>query len=150
LIANEKPTCSFIKEGKSFQCKMASRVFTYKKSITSLGSADGSVTFERPLNLKFRGRRRIRLLSAAISSYIPNVFTTSDFTNAIIRVSNDGGTTWFDISLPNGIYTVHFIQSAINKALITWWTQSNDPGFLLGVNTVTDYVYLIIDSTMVS
>jgi len=126
---------------------MTSRVLNFKKSIVALGPADDTVTFEKPMSLAFRGRRRIRLLSATISSYIPNVFTLPDFTNALIKVSNDGGTTWYDITLPNGVYTVHYLESAINKALASWWKVASDPGFLLGANTVTDYVYLIIDST---
>ena len=126
---------------------ISSRVFRYETQINSLGRADGTVTLERPIYSTYGGVFRIRVMQIEMSSYIPNVFTEGTFTNAVIDVSDDGGATWSHVALGNIVTTITHIAAAINSACAAWWTDVNDPGFIMGTNSDTDITYLIMDST---
>jgi hypothetical protein len=129
---------------------MTSNILSFSRSVTGLGRCDGNVQIAPAINIPVnRSDRSIRVLSASVSSNIPNVFTTNDFSNARCNVSRDDGASWKTVVLPNGIYSVAQLSAAINSACAedAWWTDASDAGFTIGVNLVTDYLWMRVDST---
>jgi hypothetical protein len=124
-----------------------STILEYTVSRTSLNTVDGEVQLQSPIIFRQGRVRNLRVISASISSKIPNVFSTNTFTNAVVAVSQDGGATYTNVVLPNGVFSINFICEAINSATAAWWTDPSDPGFELGTNLATDFVYLRLDST---
>lgn len=124
-----------------------SRIFSYTKTNTSLGSIDGTVKLTTALRLNPNKPLMIRFLKAAIDSQIPNVYNYNGTNTGLVRTSKDGGTTWDTIQLTNGVYSIEGINLAIRAAISSYWTSSSDPGFTLAGNTQTFVSYLIIDSS---
>lgn len=133
----------------------SSVTLSYSKSFTTLSSLDGVVCLRQPISfIPYRGtekprRMSLRLIQVSFTSRIANVYSLPDgsFNNGLIRVSKDGGATWTSIQLPDGVYTLPYIQAAINEAVSAWWTTSSDPGFVLRYNLATEYAYVSLDST---
>lgn len=90
----------------------------------------------------------MQVLKVTFSSRIPNVYQSGTFNNGFIRISRDAGATWEGFQMPNGVYSVPFIESAINEAAKTagWWADDTDPGFKLAYNLATELVYITMDS----
>lgn len=129
---------------------MSSAILAFTKSIDTIDLARGTVQLSQAINIAPSATERtLRVLSASVSSNIPNVYTYKDFSNARINISKDNGATWLTVNMPDGVYSISHIAAAINSAaaVLTWWTTPSDPGFKLGVNAATDFVYLKIDST---
>ena len=128
---------------------------SYSKSFTTLSSLDGIVRLQQPIHfIDYRRTEKprhmnLRLIQVSFTSRIANVYSLPDgsFNNGLIRVSRDGGTSWTIIQLPNGVYTMPYIQAAINESVSTWWTTPSEPGFVLRYNLATEYVYVSLDST---
>jgi hypothetical protein len=123
--------------------------FTYYKNLSSLATIDDTVRF--PQSIKFRGintRKTIRLVSGYCSTEIPNIYNYGSYNNGLVKVTNDGGSTYSSIQLDNGIYTTYDIQQAINYSVSSWHTDvDNDPAFQLLSNDAVGKCYIIIDST---
>jgi len=128
---------------------MSSTVLAYSKLISALGSGDGDIVLSSPLQFRERQHLEIQLLKTSFSTYMPNVYNdvSSGINNGLIRVSRDGGATWTSVQLPDGTYTMSYIQSAINTAVSTWWTLLSDPGFIIQYNYATKLTYIQLDTT---
>ena len=132
-----------------------SRILSYHNNYTSLSRMDGTVVLDQPINfIDYRHtekprRMQVRLTQVAFTSRIPNVYSLPDgsFNNGKLRVSNNGGSTWTTIQLTNGVYTIPYIQAAINSVINNWWTDINDPGLTVKYNLATELVYITLDST---
>lgn len=124
-----------------------SRILQYSKSVDSIGNLDGDTTLINPLRMNPNKPKAIRLISARISSYIPNVYNVGSVNNGLVRCSKDDGVQWDVIQLTDGVYTIPLINAAIQQAISTYWTDSADPGFYLRYNSATFQVYVDIDST---
>ena len=104
-------------------------------------------------SLVFKGRIIMRIISAAIPSYIANVHNYFDAPVSLrentgyLRVSKDQGVTWRNIQLTDGNYTVDQIQNAINASIVDWLTNQADSCFSLRVNGPLAKCYVEIDST---
>ena len=127
---------------------MQSYVLEYRKSITTVSTANGRVDLQIPLNLKPNRKYFIRLIKCILSSEIPNIYNYNNVNNGLISITRDG-VTWVDIQLPNGIYTVSYINSAINAVArqLLWFTDPDVSGLLLNYNPATKRCYVNIDST---
>jgi len=129
---------------------LKSTLFEYRVTSITPGIRDGTVTLTVPYRSRDKGQiKAIRLVKAVISKQIPNVYSYDNFDNTKLRVSNDGGVTWTIVNLTPGIYTVAYIQAAINAACasLTYWINNADPGFILDFNPATEQVYIKMDST---
>lgn len=126
---------------------MKSTVLTYSHNITTIASGDGTITLAAPLEWLSSIRRRFRLIKCNFSKLIPNIHNVAGENNGLIRVSRDGGTSWTNIQLTDGSYTVYDIELAVNAAVSAWWTDPTLPGFQIRGNYVTGYVYTTLDST---
>lgn len=124
-----------------------SRILSYSKFVNSISSMDGTTTLVQSLQLDSRREHKVRLIDFAISSQIPNVFNYNGTNNGLLAVSGDGGATYTDIQIEDGIYSVSQIQNAINQTLSSWWTDVGDPGILIRSNTAIKKNYIVLDST---
>ena len=124
-----------------------SRILSYSKNVTELSSMDGSIYLDNPLSLNGNTPLYLKLIKFSISSYIPNVYNYGGVNNALVRCSKDNGVTWDVIQLSDGVYTIPLINSAIQSAISTYWTDPSDPGFFLRYNTATYQTYISIDSS---
>ena len=125
---------------------------TYSTSANGLSAVDGTVNLSSPITVQGNGRFLVQLVKFVCSIRIPNIFNYSDgtgtFNNGLVRVTKDGGASWTDIQLPDGLYSsIAMINAAINTALNTWWADAALPGFKIAYNLATNLVYIIIDST---
>lgn len=137
---------------------MQSTTLVYSASLDGLSLMDGVVALNDGIIF---GRDRsgqpsrvsMRLIKVTFTSEIPNIFSAPAtakapaFSNNVIYVSNDGGTNWTDITLGNGVYTMPYIQEAINTAVSNWWKSSSDPGIVLRYNLATHLTYVKLDSS---
>jgi len=124
-----------------------SRILTYSKTLTSIGSPDGEVNLDNPLRMNPNTPKGLRLCKFSINSQIPNVINWGGVNNGLLRVSPDNGVNWTNIQLTNGIYSISLINSAIQSVISTWWTLSTDPGLIIRSNTATQEIYLWLDQT---
>lgn len=126
-----------------------STILTYSNAFTSLSSLDGVVTFAQPLRFGIRPKSQaIRLLKVCIPSHMPNIYQLGNsFNNGLIRLTQNGGTSWTQIQLPDGVYTLNYIEAAINTAVSAWWADSSDPGVKIRGNLATNMAYCELDST---
>lgn len=124
-----------------------SRIFSYSKTISAIGSLDGYVTLQQNVYLNPQRPHYIRVLAATISTSFPNIYNYNGFNNGLIRLSNDNWATHTDIQLDNGIYTASQIQSAVNSTIASWYTDSTDQAFKLQTNTALRKCYIILDSS---
>jgi len=126
---------------------MNSVIISYSKSLTSVGSPSGTVNFDTPVRTDGRRIRKLRLIKTSFSSLITNVFNHNGVNNGLVAVTCDGGTSWTEIQLPNGVYTVSLINAAINTTIAGWWADAGKPGFTLRYNLASQLAYVNIDST---
>ena len=122
-------------------------ILRYKKYLSTLGSPDGTVVLSVPLRFEINQRQSLRLIKASFSSNIPNIYSYGGVNNGLLRLSRDGGATWTSIQLPNGIYTMPYIEAAVNAAVMLWWSDGSDPGIKIRYNLATEYTYISLDST---
>jgi len=139
-----------------------STIVTYDRAIGNIPETlDGSVQFDRPIDLAFSRAKYVRLIQANFTSNLLNLFSVGRnqklpidpvtnpamFNNARLLMTKDDWATEIDIQLPNGIYTIKYIQSAIRDVISDWWTNSSEPGFSLEFNLATHQVYITLDSS---
>lgn len=124
-----------------------SRILTFSRTLTDIGSPDGEVTLDNPLRLDPNRPKKLRLCKFSINSQIPNIVNWGGTNNGLLRVSPDNGVTWTNIQLTTGIYSIPLINSAIQSVISTWWTLSTDPGLIIRANTATQEVYLWLDES---
>jgi hypothetical protein len=124
-----------------------SKILTYKNKITTLDEMGDIVHMERALNMNPNTQKKIKLSQIIIPTNIPNIYSYGDINTTIVKTSKDNGANWDTITLPTGIYTVSLINYAINNAIMSYWTDSTDSGFILRYNTATMICYVDIDST---
>ena len=122
---------------------------TFFNTGTTIYGPNGSVDFYPIIPLNRNKKYKMRMLKAAISVNIPNVYNFNGTNNGLLRVSNDGGVTWTNIQLENGIYSVAYINDAIVSTLVETlgWCTKDNPCFSLEANLATQKLYISIDST---
>lgn len=125
-----------------------SRVLNYYKALTEIDNFDGDVQITPALQLDARKAHTLQVISANLTSNLPNVYSYGDINNGLVTIGN--GITTIDIQLPVGVYSVQNIQNAINDQAASWYTDSTDPAFILRANPVVNLCYIIIDSTKLS
>lgn len=126
---------------------MTSTILTYSKSLSDIGSPNGKVIISSPLRFNSSQKLGLRLIKASFSSQIPNIWNSPTFNNGLIRLTRNGGTSWTNVQLPNGIYTCSYIQSALNTAVSGWWKEQDKPGIICAYNMATQLVYFTLDSS---
>lgn len=131
---------------------MGSTILSYQNTYDSLTKASATVTLATSLSFADNQQLYIRLIKASISSNIPNIYTVSsqNLNNGLLAVSRDADEatpTWTNIQLPNGVYSVQYINAAINSAISDWWADASDHGIYLSYNYATQLVYIELDST---
>lgn len=126
-----------------------STLISYQQSFTTLSSPNGTIRLIEPLKFDVQDTKKVRLIRASITSSIPNIYHTAGFNNGLVKCSRDGGLTWVDVQCPDGIYTMHHIQKAINETLedLGWWIDPADPGILLEFNLATLLTYVQLTSS---
>lgn len=127
---------------------MSSVILSYSKQNTTIGDLNGRVTLQQFIRFNDKARNfRIQLIRVSFSSLIPNVFNHGGENNGLISLSRDGGATWTDVQLTDGVYEMKYIEAALNAAVATWWTDPTDYGIKVRYNFATQYAYIELDST---
>lgn len=130
---------------------MSTRQFTFETLITSLSSANDTKRFDQAIQFSsFKSTKKLKLVNCYISGAIPNIYNYGGVNNGLIRVSNDGGSTWTSVQLENGEYTTLNIASALNYSISSWITDLSDPPITISTNDVVGKVYTSLDSTKLS
>jgi hypothetical protein len=130
-----------------------STIVTYRASSTgTLTSVNGELRMSNPISFGQGTIKKVRLISATLSSRIPNVYrhAPSAFNNGIFAVSRTGGAPWTNIQLTDGTYTVAAIQAALMDVTQLWWTDPTIPGISFSANTFTDRIWVTLDSTLLA
>ena len=130
-----------------------STIITYRASSTgTLTSINGELRMSNPIAFGQGTIKKVRLISATVSSRIPNVYrhAPTSFNNGLLAVSRTGGAPWTNIQLTDGTYTVAAIQAAIIDVTQLWWTDPTIPGISFAPNTFTDRIWVTIDSTLLA
>lgn len=126
-------------------------IVEYRKTIDSLDYLDGSINYDNNLNLPPNKALFIRVIKAQLSRQLPNIYQLGNFDNTRIAVTRDGGATWWTVVLPPGIYTIEYLEAAINEAVAqaphNWWTLPSDPGFNFTYNLATTKTSIRMDSS---
>jgi len=123
-----------------------------RSSCSSFNKLDVTIGLNPPIKLDPSKEYFIRGHKAQISSRIPNVFKAIDyiFDNSFIMVRRGIGGDYTKIQLSYGNYTASQIGQAINGQISDWWSNPNDPGFIITANGVVDKVSIKIDSSKLS
>lgn len=127
-----------------------SRLLTFSSSVTTTGTLDGEINLNTAIDINPNKPHTLKVVRAAITSNIPNVYNYGTRNYGYIVVSNDAGLTPVAIQLSDGVYSVDAIQQAIIDVTAAWWTSTSDPGIVIRANTVTGYCYIILDSSKLS
>lgn len=115
------------------------------------GPLSGNVVMTNTLNLDSSKRILIKPISAMLSTRIPNIYKYGIFDNTVIRVRRNVADAWTVITLDDGVYVeVSQIQAALMSIIGGWMTNINDPALLFAANTVTDKVYITINTSKLS
>lgn len=128
----------------------SSVIFEYRQTSNTPGTRDGTVKLANSLAIPQGDTLKgVRLMKAVISKQIPNIYSYLGFDNTKIRVSTNGGALWTILQLTPGIYTVPYLNSAINAGIasLNWLSNVANPCLNLNYNPATGLVYLEIDST---
>jgi len=90
----------------------------------------------------------IQIISAQLPSTIPNIYNDGLINTGLCAISNDGGVTWLNMQLSDGVYTLTSIANAINAAIPAgWYINPVEPALILQMNPTLNKCYIIIDST---
>jgi len=143
---------------------MSSTVISFTKHLATLGSPDGVVTLNMPLDwgngssgIAGGRMRHVELIKASFSALIPNVIFaqpgvagfTQGINTGLIRVTRDNWASFVDVQLQTGIYTLKYIELAIVSATLNWWINPDEPGIRFWANPATQKVYITLDSSRV-
>jgi hypothetical protein len=128
---------------------MLSKSFSFKHAITNFGTMDKTIYFDSNLIIPDDDHYYLRLVEGRILNMIPNIYNSGSFNNGLIRVDLDG--TTIDIQLTNGVYTVANMTDAIAHTLydnsMIAVDHLYDSPIVISANTVTNQIYITIDST---
>jgi len=122
-------------------------VLSYQKTITSIGLLDGETLQSNPLRSNINRPHYLRLIQVGFDSQIPNIYNYGGINTGLVHVSKDDGATWDVIQIPDGVYTIALINSAIQSSISTYWTDASDPGLFIRYNTATQMVYVEMDES---
>jgi hypothetical protein len=113
------------------------------------GTRDSTYNLNIPIRINPNKRHYIRLIKTAVSTGIPNIYTSGTFDNAKLSVTKDGGANWDLITLTEGTYTISYLDAAIKQAMLQlgYYTTTSEPPIYLAYNLATSYVYVTLDST---
>jgi hypothetical protein len=127
--------------------KMSSRKLQYSSSINSLVGVpiDFNIIMSQPLKTNKQTIKQIRVISISIPNAIPNISPTNS--NNTLRTSKNNGFTWDTINIPVGTYSVGLINSAINSAITSYWSNAGSSGFYMSYNPATNLIFITIDSS---
>lgn len=116
------------------------------------GTRDGQYTMIQPQELDDKKRKEYQIQSIILSPEIPNIFSYGNFDNTKVKISNDGGTTWSTVLIPNGIYTINMIQDSITDAILQagWIVDNLHIPIVIDYNPATRLVYIQLDSSQLS
>lgn len=126
------------------------KTLTFKNSFKTLGILDKTIQLQQAIEIPYgRDQYYIRLVEGYITNKIPNVYKddTIGFNNGLIRVYRDA--EYIDIQLPNGVYSVGNITSAIAYTLLDegWIDNELDPPITINANEITNQIYIVLDSS---
>jgi len=135
--------------------RFQSIVFEYrgKNDTTGVAPLDGNVVLSDSLNLNPSKRLMIKPTSCQMSTRIPNIYSYGTFNNRVLRVKRNIIDAWHTITLDPGVYlTVDQIEAAITSVLahMGWLFVPTQSAIQIQANTVTDQVYIDLDSTKLS
>lgn len=124
-------------------------IVEYRKTLTDIGTFDGVVNFKNNLQLPPNKTLEIAVIKAQLSKQLPNIYDFDSHDNTRLETTKDGWTTTDVVVLPDGIYTLEYLENAINDALgiAGYWTNPADPGVKLTYNLATTKVNTYLDST---
>ena len=126
-------------------------IIKFRNTRNTLGPLSGIIEYNPGLSLPNNRNIYVRALSAQLTKQIPNIFQYGTFNNTKLAVTNDGGTAWYEITLPAGVYTLWEITLAITDFTgvggLNWWTTDAQPGIVIEGNTATGLVYVILDNS---
>lgn len=120
-----------------------------ENTTTSVGPLDGSINMAGGINLDPSRRTYIKPITCQMSTRIPNIFNYGNFNNTVIRVKRNIADPWTTINLTAGVYlTTAEITAAITASIPTWYINTLTPALDIQTNTVTDQVYIKLDSSL--
>lgn len=125
-------------------------VFEFRSENTTgnVNTLDGLVVLQEAYALSTMKRCYIKPISCQMSTRIPNIYSYAHFANNVIRVKRNVADAWTTITLSAGVYnTTSEIQAAVTASIAAWYIDPYQPALTIGSNTVTDQVYITLDST---
>lgn len=124
------------------------RRIRYEKKFTVPDKMIDTHVLTPPIQFDTARKHAIQVISAQIPTTIPNVYQDGAINSGLCAISNDGGVTWTNVQLDEGVYSVSTIANAINAAIpVGWYINPADPAFVLQMNLALNKCYVIIDST---
>lgn len=126
---------------------MPTRQIKFTNHIEQIGPIDKVVQFDTPLRFMPNKEQTMQLIYGQITGVLPNVFSYGTWNNTVVRVSQDNGTSWSEITLRPGNYQVGDVSYAINETISDWYTNPDIPAFKLESNVAEEKCYITIDST---
>lgn len=124
------------------------RQITFQSLISSTSNGTTTTRLDQSIQWsKYNSTKKIKLVNCFISGNIPNVYNYGGVNNGLVRVTNDGGSSWTSIQLDDGIYTATDITNAINYSVSSWHTSLSDPALVISTNDVIGKCYITLDST---
>lgn len=114
---------------------------------------DGSVNMSSSITIPPNRRCVIKPISCLLSTRIPNIFkyAPTRWDNTKIRVKRNIADGWTTIVLSDGIYlSINEMQAALMSVIGSWMTNIAQPALLFSMNTVTDQIYITIDSNLLA
>lgn len=126
-------------------------IIEYRKTVDDLAVLDGEISFDANLSLPPNKPLFIRVIKAQLTKQLPNIYEYGNFDNTRIGLTRDGGVSWVVVVLPPGIYTLEYLEYALNEAVAVaphlWWTLATDPGFEFTFNLATQKINVYMDSS---
>ena len=120
-------------------------VIYFQKDNSTYSTIDEHLYFDSDIQFYRNSKKYLKISKIYLSADIPNVI--EDLNNQI-KISKDGGSTWTTINLSSGVYSVDAVNEAVNYNIkSSWYTDETDYGIKISPNTVTNSVYITIDST---
>ena len=114
-----------------------------------LGSLSSTKRFTSTIQLRANYAHSVKVTRAQLTKSIPNIYASPSFTNNVIGITNDGGSNWIPVVMPNGIYTATAITQALRDVANdnNYYSNPADPGIIVEVNSVTRQIFTILDNS---
>jgi hypothetical protein len=122
----------------------------FTKISSAIGSPNMTENLSSPINLDSNKKYKMKVQEAGLSSNICNIFNINGQNNGLLRLSNNGGSTWYDLQISNGIYQLSGIANLINSTLDSygWWKPGGVYGFTFSANTEMQIIYFLMNSSL--